>query len=290
MKVAFLGLGSMGLPMAVNLARAGHDLTVWNRSEKSLVAFGDAKPRRAGSIEDAVRGTEIVITMLADDGAVEAVVDGGLLDALGTEAVHVGMSTVGIHTAQKLADLHRAHGKAYVAAPVFGRPDVAQAAKLWIVLAGPAEARNRVRPVLQAMGHGMTEFGEEPWHANLVKLGTNCLLAAMLEALGEASALMRKAGVDPDAFVQAANGIFQSPVYQNYGQAVAERRYEPALFRAVLGLKDLRLVLQAAEQLIVPLPLAGLAHDSLLSAIAWEQGDKDWAVLAEAAQQRAGLH
>jgi 3-hydroxyisobutyrate dehydrogenase-like beta-hydroxyacid dehydrogenase len=290
MRLAFLGLGSMGLPMAVNLARAGHALAVWNRSEKSLEAFGETKPRRANSIQEAVRGVEIAITMLADDAAVEAVVEGGLLDALAAGAVHVGMSTVGIHTAQKMTDLHRTHAKSYVAAPVFGRPDVAHAGKLWIVPAGPAAARDRIRPVLQAMGRGMTEFGEEPWHANLVKLATNYLLASMLEALGEASALMRKAGIDPSAFVQAANGIFQSPVYQNYGQAVAERRYEPALFKAGLGLKDLRLVLQAAEQLAVPLPLAELAHDSLLSAIAWKQGDKDWSVLAEAAQQRAGLH
>lgn len=290
MKLGFLGLGSMGLPMAVNLAGAGYELSVWNRSEKSLDAFGETRPRRAGSIEDAVRGADVVITMLADDAAVDAVVEGGLLDALAADAVHVGMSTVGIHTAQKLTELHRRRDRAYVAAPVFGRPDVAQAGKLWIVPAGPAAARDRVRPVLQALGRGMTEFGEEPWHANLVKLGTNCLLASMLEALGETAALMRKAGIDPGAFIQAANGIFQSPVYGNYGAAVAERRYEPALFKAGLGLKDLRLVLQAAEHLFVPLPLAGVAHDSLLSALAWGQGEKDWAVLAEAAQQRAGLH
>ena len=140
------------------------------------------------------------------------------------------------------------------------------------------------------MGRRVSEFGDEPWHANLVKLGNNFLLAAMLEAIGESCALMQKAGIDPKAFVDAANMIFQSPVYANYGGAIVERRLEPALFKATLGLKDMRLALAAADELAVPMPIASVAHDSLLSAVAWEQGDKDWTVLAEAARQRAGLH
>jgi len=289
MKVAFLGLGAMGIPMAVNLARAGHRLTLWNRSERPLEAFGEARPVRARSIAEAVRDAEAVITMLADDAAVEAVVHGGLLEALPEGAVHVGMSTVGIDTARRLTEAHRQRRRAYVAAPVFGRPDVAQAAKLWIVSAGPAEDRARVHPLFEAIGRGVSEFGDEPWHANLVKLGNNFLLAAMLEAVGEACALMRKAEVDPKAFVEAANAIFQSPVYANYGGAVAEGRAEPALFKATLGLKDLRLALAAADELAVPMPTAGVAHDSLLSAVARGHGNKDWTVLAETSRQRAGL-
>jgi 3-hydroxyisobutyrate dehydrogenase-like beta-hydroxyacid dehydrogenase len=290
MKVAFLGLGAMGMPMAVNIARAGHRLTLWNRNERPLEGFGETKPLRARSIAEAVRDAEAVITMLADDAAVEAVVNGSLLEVLPECAVHVGMSTIGIDTARRLTEAHRQRGRAYVAAPVFGRPDVAKAAKLWVVTAGPADARGRVRPLFEAIGRGVSEFGDEPWHANLVKLGNNFLLAAMLEAVGEACALMRKAGIDPKAFVDAANAIFQSPVYANYGGAVAEGRSEPALFKAVLGLKDLRLALAAADALAVPMPVAGVAHDSLLSAVAHGHGDKDWTVLAETSRQRAGLH
>jgi 3-hydroxyisobutyrate dehydrogenase-like beta-hydroxyacid dehydrogenase len=290
MKVAFLGLGAMGMPMAANLARAGHRLTLWNRSERPLEGFGEPKPVRARSIAEAVRDAEAVITMLADDAAVEAVVRGGLLEALPDGAVHVGMSTIGIDTARRLTDAHRQRGRAYVAAPVFGRSDVAKAAKLWVVSAGPAEARARVRPLFDAIGRGVSEFGEEPWHASLVKLGNNFLLAAMMESVGEACALMRKAGIDPKSFVEAANAIFQSPIYANYGGAIAEGRAEPALFKATLGLKDLRLALAAAGELAVPLPVASVVHDSLLSAIAHGDGDKDWTVLGGVARQRAGLH
>ena len=289
MKVAFLGLGAMGLPMAANLARAGHRLTLWNRSERPLDGFGETTPVRARSIAEAVHDTEAVITMLADDAAVEAVVHGGLLEALPERAVHVGMSTIGIDTARRVTEAHQQRRRVYVAAPVFGRPDVARAAQLWIVAAGPAEARAHIRPLFEAIGRGVSNFGEEPWHANLVKLGNNFLLAAMLEAVGEACALMRKAGVDPKAFVETANSIFQSPVYANYGGAVAEGRAEPALFKAALGLKDLRLALRAADELAVPMPAAGVAHDSLLSAVALGQGDKDWTVLGETSRHRAGL-
>lgn len=290
MNVAFLGLGAMGMPIAANLARAGHRVTLWNRSERPLDGFGETRPERAHSIAEAVRDAEVVITMLADDAAVESVVHAGLLEALAKDAVHMGMSTVGIDTARRLTHAHQQRRRAYVAAPVFGRPDVAKAAKLWIVFAGPADARARVRPLFDAIGRGVSEFGDEPWHANLVKLGNNFLLAAMLESVGEACALMRKAGVDPKAFVDTANAMFQSPVYANYGGAIAEGRVEPALFKAVLGLKDLRLALAAADELAAPLPVASTARDSLLSAIANGRGDKDWTVLAETSRQRAGLH
>ena len=289
MKLTFVGLGAMGLPMAVNLARAGHEMTVFNRSPRPLDAFADRPPRLAADLRAAVEGAEAVLTMVADDNALEAVVRGGLLDGLDAGAVHVAMSTVSVATARRMAALHAERDRAYVAAPVFGRPDAAAAAKLWIVLAGEAEQRARVRPLLEAMGRGISEFGDEPWRANLVKLGNNFVLAAMLETLGEAVALMRKAGIPPQDFIDAANRLFQSPVYANYGRMIAERRDGAELFKASLGLKDLRLLLAAADTLAVPMPLAGLAHDGLLTAIAMGRGDADWSVLARVAQERAGL-
>jgi len=236
-----------------------------------------------------VAGADAVLTMLADDNALEAVVQGGLLDGLGAGAVHVAMSTVSIATAHRMAVLHTERGRAYLAAPVFGRPDAAAAGKLWILLAGEAGQRARVRPLLEAMGRGISEFGDEPWRANLVKLGNNFVLAAMLETLGEAAALMRKAGIPPQDFIDAVNNLFQSPVYANYGRMIAEGRDGAGGFKASLGLKDLRLVLAAADALATPMPLAGLAHDGLLTAIALGRGDADWSVLARVAQERAGL-
>jgi 3-hydroxyisobutyrate dehydrogenase-like beta-hydroxyacid dehydrogenase len=199
------------------------------------------------------------------------------------------MSTVSIAAARRMTELHQSRGRCYLAAPVFGRPDVAADGKLWIVLAGEPAGRARVRPVLQALGRGVSEFGDEPWRANLVKLGNNFVLAAMLETLGEAVALMRKAAIPPQQFLDAVNGLFQSPVYANYGRQIAEGRHEPGLFKATLGLKDTRLVLAAADELAAPMPLAGLVHDGLLAALATGRGDADWSVLARLAQERAGL-
>ena len=288
MRVAFLGLGAMGMPMAANIARAGHQLVVWNRSRKPLRGFDGATPSIADTPAEAVREAEAAVTMLADDQAVEEVVlGGGLLDALPADAVHVSMSTIGIAAARRLAALHAARDRAYVGAPVFGRPDVAEAQKLWVVAAGAADALARVRPLLQAVGRGITEIDDVPWHANLVKLGNNVMLSAMLETLGEVYALMRKGGVEPKRFLEAANSLFQSPVYANYGTIVAEGRHEPGLFKAALGLKDLRLALAAADELMVPLPVADLARDNLLTAVAHGDGDKDWSVLAAEAQRRA---
>lgn len=291
MRVAFLGLGAMGMPMAANIAKAGHDLVVWNRSHKPLAGFDGTGPPVAGSPAEAAADAEAVVTMLADDSAVEAVVhQGGLLKALRPDAVHVAMSTIGIATARRLAEAHAAANRAYVAAPVFGRPDMAQARKLWVLAAGDARAVARVRPVLESVGRGITELGDTPWHANLVKVGGNLMLAAMLESFGEAHALMRKADIDPKQFAEAMTAMFQSPVYANYGMLTAERRHEPALFKARLGLKDLRLALAAADEFEVPMPVAELARDNLLGAIAHGGADKDWSVLAMEAQHRAGLN
>ncbi|HUN39950.1 MAG TPA: NAD(P)-dependent oxidoreductase [Acetobacteraceae bacterium] len=287
MRVAFLGLGSMGLPMAANIAKAGHQLVLWNRSHKELRGFEGTSPPVANSPAEAVQHAEAVITMLADDNAVEQVVlRQGLLDALPADTVHVSMSTIGIATARRLADAFATKQRAYVAAPVYGRPDVAQQRKLWVVAAGEAKPLTKVRPLLEAVGRGVTEFGEVPWHANLAKLGNNVLLAAMLETFGEVNALLRKGGVDPKRFMEAANNLFQSPVYANYGAMAAEDRYEPALFQAPLGLKDLRLALAASDELAMPMPIASLARDSLLSAIAHGGGGKDWSVLASEPQRR----
>jgi 3-hydroxyisobutyrate dehydrogenase-like beta-hydroxyacid dehydrogenase len=236
--------------------------------------------------------------MLADDRALDDVVFGagsvgashGIVDALEPGAVHVSMSTVGVATVRRIAALHEAHGNGFVSAPVFGRPEAAAAAKLWVIAAGPEAEIAAVRPVLDAVGQGVLVVGEEPWAANAVKLGGNFMIAAMMEALGEVFTFGRKSGVEPATFLEILNtALFKSPIYQNYGTTIAEGRFEPAGFRLRLGLKDMRLVLEAAEAVETPMPLASLLRDNFLGAVARGEGERDWAAIASVAARDAGL-
>ena len=290
MRVGFLGLGDMGLAMAANLRRAGHELTVYNRTR----ARADALPgvRVAATPREASAGVEVAISMLADDAAVEQVVLGehGAAEGLAAGAVHVGMSTIGHALSRRLTAEHAARGQEYVAAPVFGRPDAARAAKLWIVAAGPHAAIERCRALFDAMGQGVEIVGEDPVRASVVKIAGNFLLAAAIEALGEAFALVRKHGVEPARFLEVVNGrLLRSPVYENYGKIIAEQRFEPPGFRLRHGLKDARLALAAGEDVTAPLPIASLARDRYLTAMALGWGDLDWAALARVSAVTAGL-
>ena len=281
----------MGLPMARNLLRAGHSLNVHNRTPgRAELLAGDGATIVASSSE-AARGAEVVVTMLSDDQAVRNVVyDNGVLEALAPGAIHLGMSTIGVVCSRQLAEAHAAAGQGYVAGPVFGRPDAAVAARLWVVAAGAAPCIEACRPLLEAMGRAVSVVGTDPWLANVVKVTGNMLIAATIEALGEAYALQRKWGVEPRAFLEVVNGaLFNSPFYANYGGLIADERYEPAGFPLRLGLKDMRLLLEAAESVSVPLPLASLLRDHLLTAIARGKGDMDWASLAQLAAENAGL-
>jgi 3-hydroxyisobutyrate dehydrogenase-like beta-hydroxyacid dehydrogenase len=291
MKVGFIGLGNMGMPMARNLLRAGHSLTVYNRTPGRAEQLAADGATVATSAADAARGAEVVVTMLADDQALSNVMFGqGVLDALAPGAIHLGMSTVGFAFSQRLAEAHAAAGQGYVAGPVFGRPDAAAAARLWVVTAGAAQHIEVCRPLMEAMGRAVSVVGTDPWVANVVKVTGNLLIACTIEALGEAFALQRKWGVAPRAFLEVVNGaLFNSPLYANYGGLIADERYEPAGFRLRLGLKDTRLALEAADAVSVPLPLASLLRDHFLTAVANGKGDMDWAALALLAAESAGL-
>jgi 3-hydroxyisobutyrate dehydrogenase-like beta-hydroxyacid dehydrogenase len=290
MRVAFVGLGDMGLAMADNLRRAGHDLAVYNRTRRRADALSGV--RVASTPREAAAGAEAVISMLADDAAVEQVVLGpdGVVHGLGAGAVHAGMSTISHGLTRRLAAEHGAAGQRYVAAPVFGRPDAARAAKLWIVAAGPTEAIDRCRPLFDAMGQGTDVVGDDPVRAAVVKIAGNFLLAAAIEALGEAYVLVRKHGVEPARLLEIVNGrLLRSPVYENYGKIIAEERFEPPGFRLRHGLKDTKLALAAGEDATVPLPTASLARDRYLAAMARGWGDLDWAALARVSAVAAGL-
>lgn len=292
MKIAFLGLGSMGLPMARHLLQAGHKLTVYNRTRARADQLKHLDVVVADSPAAAARGADVLITMVADDPALEEVMLGehGALEALPRGAIHVSMSTIGPALSRWLAERHATAGQTLVAAPVFGRPEAAEAKKLWIVAAGPAEALERCRPLLEAMGQGVIPAGDDPPRANVIKLAGNFLLAATIEAMGEAFALTRKHGVAPSDLLDIVNGrLFRSPIYENYGKLIAEQRYEPAGFKLRYGLKDIRLALEAADEAAVPMPLASLMHDRYLSAMARGWADLDWAALARVAAADAGL-
>jgi 3-hydroxyisobutyrate dehydrogenase-like beta-hydroxyacid dehydrogenase len=289
MKLAFIGAGNMGSPMARNLLRAGHTVTVYNRTRARAEPLRQDGAAVAESAAEAVRGVDAVITMLADDAAVEQAVQ-GCLEALAGGAIHIGMSTVSVAFSKSLAGRHAAAGQFYVAAPVFGRPAAAADKKLWIVAAGAPEQVERCRPVFDALGRGLSVVGTDPWLANVVKVSGNFLIAAALESMGEAFALVRKSGVDAGQFLDIVNNaLFNSALYANYGSAIAKEQFEPAGFKLHLGFKDLRLVQEAARSAAVPMPLAGVLRDRFLAAIARGEGDLDWAAIARIAAAQAGL-
>ena len=289
MKLAFIGAGNMGSAMARNLLRAGHQVTVYNRTRAHAEPLRDDGAALADSPADAARGADAVITMLADDAAVEQTAQ-GFLETLASGALHLGMSTISVACSKRLAEQHAARGQVYVAAPVFGRPVAAAAAKLWIVAAGPPESVARCQSLFDALGRGTSVVGVDPWVANAVKLSGNFLIAAALESLGEAFALVRKSGVDAGQFLEIVNSaLFNSPLYAGYGAAVANEQFEPAGFKLRLGFKDLRLLQEAAESAAVPMPLAGILRDRFLAAIARGEGDLDWAAIARIAAVQAGL-
>lgn len=286
MDVGLIGLGRMGRGMAASLVRAGHRVRVWNRSAGAAEGLAGVTP--VSSAAEAFAG-DAAITMLADDAALHAViVAGGLLDGGTPPGLHLSMSTISVALARDLAALHARAGVPYVAAPVFGRPDVAEAGALNIVTAGDPDAIARARPLLDAMGSRIWDFGPEPQRANAVKLAGNFMLVAAIEAMGEAAALVESHGVTgADLLDLLTNTLFASPVYKNYGTLIAARRYEPPGFALRLGAKDIGLVLAAGGQAGVPMPFASVLRDTLIEAIGQGDGDKDLAALAEVARRRA---
>jgi 3-hydroxyisobutyrate dehydrogenase-like beta-hydroxyacid dehydrogenase len=289
MDLGFIGLGAMGRPMAANLIAAGHRVRVWNRSRAAVEEIARKGAEPAHEVRDAFRG--IVFSMLADDDAVrETFLAKGLLESASPGTVHANMATISVRLAGELAAEHERHGVGYVAAPVFGRPDMAAAAKLNIVAAGDAAAIDRLQPLLDVLGQRTWRMGAAPAQANAVKLAGNYMLASAIESMAEAAVMVERHGVAPAALLELMTGtLFAAPAYKGYGALIAERKYEPAAFRLALGLKDLRLVLEAAEGARTPMPFASVLRDHLLEAVAQGDGDRDWAALAEVARRHAGL-
>ncbi len=291
MKVGFIGLGRMGAGMAANLLRAGHEVSVYNRTAARTEALVAQGAQAADCIFEVCRA-EAVITMLANDDAVESVVlgRGGVLESLPTDAIHVSSSTISVSLSERLAEAHANAAQRYVAAPVFGRPDVAASGQLFVVAAGEAATIGALAPVFDALGQKTFIVSHSPKAANLVKLSGNFLIASVIESLGEAVALIGKGGVDQTAYLEILTStLFNAPVYKTYGALIVEGKFEPAAFAAFLGYKDIRLALAAAEELRVPMPLASLLRDRFLTLLAQGGAALDWSAIGQLAARDSGL-
>jgi 3-hydroxyisobutyrate dehydrogenase-like beta-hydroxyacid dehydrogenase len=281
----------MGTGIAKSLLRAGHHVTVYNRTRSKAEALRADGAVVAASVAEACR-REIVFTMVADDAALESFVfePGGILASLPRGGVHVSLSTISVALSDKLAAEHAKAGQGYLASPVFGRPEAAEAGRLAVVVAGPPDLVQRCKPFFEAMGPKLFVAGEKPSLANVVKLSGNFLIASVLESLSEALAFARKSGVDAGALMEFLTAtLFNAPVYKTYGELIVQGKHEPAGFALPLGLKDVRLVLQAAEAASVPMPIASVVRDRFITAMARGNQDKDWSVLGRVAAEDAGL-
>lgn len=290
MKVGFIGLGTMGKPMATNLLKAGHLLTVWNRSPAPAHELAAAGARIAAEPARIFASSDVVISMLADDAAVEAITTDAILAGASKGLVHANMATISVAAATTQAARHRAAGLSYVSAPVFGRANLAAEAKLNIVAAGEDAAIARLQPLFDAMGQKTWRAGTEPRQATLVKITGNFMLATAIELLAEATTLAEKGGVDPRMFTEVMTStLFAAPVFKVYSELINDRRFEPAGFKMSLGLKDVGLALAAAQSTNTPLPLASLVRDRLLEGLAGGLADHDWSALSTIARRNAGL-
>lgn len=288
MDIGFIGLGNMGSAIAARLLGAGHRLRVWNRSPQPLEPLVAAGAEALASAPE-VCTAAVVFSILSDDAAVrEVLLPAALCAVPGT--VQVNMATISPQLSDELAARFSAAGCAYIAAPVLGRPDAAAAGTLNILAAGATSELDRVQGLLDVIGQKTWRFGERPAQANVVKLAMNFMLAAAIESMGEAAALASGYAIEPARlFELVSQTFFPGAVYQGYGRVIAEARFEPAGFKARLGLKDVRLALAAAEAVNAPLPFASLMRDSLLEALARGEGEREFgAVLGRAPLRRAG--
>jgi 3-hydroxyisobutyrate dehydrogenase-like beta-hydroxyacid dehydrogenase len=291
MEAGLIGLGGMGTGLAKSLLRAGHRVTVYNRTPARAEALRGDGATVATTPAEACRAG-IVMTMLADDAALESQVfgDGGILASLPRGGIHVSCSTISVALSDRLTAAHSSTAQEFVSCPVFGRPDAAEAGRLAVVAAGPVDAVNRCKPLFESLGPKLLIIGEKPSLANVVKLSGNFLIASVLESLSEALAFARKSGVDPATLVEfLTSTLFNAPVYKTYGGLIVEGNYDNVGFALPLGLKDTRLVLQAAEAKNVAMPIASVIRDRFLTAMARGNSNKDWSALGLIAAEDAGL-
>jgi 3-hydroxyisobutyrate dehydrogenase-like beta-hydroxyacid dehydrogenase len=292
MKVGFIGLGRMGQVMGRRILDGGHDLGVYNRTPDKAKPLADAGGKVLGSIKEAAHYGDGVFTMLADDAAVESVVNqsGGLLQSLPKGAIHICAGTHSVATIQKLKAAHAQAGQVLIATPMLGRPEVVASGQAGMVLGGAKASIDRCRPLFEAIARRTFEAGPDPAAAAAIKIANNFVLGCAIEAMGEGFALVRKYDVVPDVFYDVmTDGLFACSAYKVYGKIIAEQRYLPAGQRAILGLKDANLALAAGEAVGVPLPSGNVWRDRLVGAVAHDEAEHDWAVMARDQARASGL-
>lgn len=291
-KIGFIGLGNMGHALAQNLLADGYDLKVYNRTPDKADDLVKKGATLVSKPAEVVSKGGIVISVLSNDQAVEEIVfgKGGILPQMKEDTIHLSISTLGPDTARKLAKAHEEYGSKYVSSPVFGRPDAAATRKLWVCTAGPQAAKERVQPILQALSQGVYDFGEDVGAANIVKLAGNFMIVSAMEAMAEALTLGEKNGIERSALINMlTQTIFTGRIYQNYGQAISQKRYMPAGFFMELGLKDINLALKTAEEANMPMPLASLLRDRFMVGMAKGREKMDWSALSLGVSEDAGL-
>ncbi len=292
MKVGFIGLGRMGQVMVRRLIEAGHEVGVYNRSPEKIKPLTDAGAKPVASIKAAATFGEAVFTMVSDDAAVFEVVNqpGGIRESLPRGGVHISAGTHSVAAIQKLTKIHADAGQVLIASPMLGRPEVVAAGQAGILVGGPAQAVERLRPLFAAIAPRVVETGTKPVSASVIKIANNFVLGCAIEALGEGIALTRKYGVKADVFYRVmTEGLFNCWAYKTYGKFIVDEQYLPAGQRAVNGLKDANLALAAGEAVGVPLPSGNVWRDRLVGAVAHGEGEHDWAVMAKDQARASGL-
>ncbi len=292
MNIGSVGLGPMGSRMAARLLAAGHAVTVWNRTGGKAGDLLAAGAVEAASPADAARGAELVMSMVADDEALEAVTLGGdgIASGLGAGGLHVSSSTISVALAKRLAAVHAGRGQGFISATVLGRPPAAAEGKLFVMAAGDASAIARAMPVFDAIGQRVFVVGDEAWTSNLVKLCANFMIFSTIEQFAEVFALGSKAGVAEETIFEVlSNSFCSAPVHKNYGRIILDRAFSPPGGPMVLGKKDNDLLLEAGEEFGAALPMASLLRDRFVTALACGDGALDFAALSRRARADAGL-
>lgn len=289
-KIAFLGLGNLGTPIAESLLEAGYELVVWNRTTSKAEPLTRLGATVVENAIDAITPGGIVFSVLADDAAVEDLFSMELVEKLGKDGVHVSMSTISPETSRQLAQVHEWYGAHYVAAPIFARPEAVRAKVGNICLSGQSAAKARIKPIVADFVKGVFDFGEEPGAANVIKLAGNFMIACSLEMMGEAFTMAEKNGIPRQSIYEMLTStLFAAPIFQNYGKLVASNSYEEVAFRFPLGLKDINLTLQTASDVNAPMPFADIVRNRFISGLAKGRENLDWGALALGSSDDAGL-
>ena len=278
MRLAFLGLGKMGSAVARHLLNAGHELTVWNRTPAHAEPLKALGATVASSPSEAVAHSEVAFTMVMDDAALEDVMfTANALTAMPPDGIHVSLSTISVKLSDRLTEAHRATGSDFVAAPVFGRPNIAEEGRLWTTAAGNPLTIAKIRPLLESFSRGVTIVSERPSSAHALKLGGNFLITAMIASLSEGLVYAEALGIDPRVFLETINSaLFQSPFYQSYGKIMLDPPQQPGGTIA-LGEKDIRLFRERRQICRRTTPLADTFEEQLRMAIEAGMKDQDWA-------------